>query len=449
MIKSNLLKYVFFSLSLFTIISCKAKEDDAFDQDKLYYEMSKLSSQTELDALIVKGNDNIVDWQLSREFAELWLQESIDAGEYPVNSSLWDIPVAVYDTNENIKYYEFRVTYENKVIAYIVGAATKDFSSPIVYQTFCKNGYADDISELYYSGKLNANELPRIVDNGYPNVVFGVIQENSVENVNFDYFVKPETGETVEVEEIESLANYEELKEIYPELFEDTISSEKLEELISNYESEGEQFWELAVANKGHIGDFAVRGSSKRTELSSEYVKNVTKRNGNQIANYGACGPVADGFVLDYLQYNYTVKDSWSSKNSDEKRKSLYTLLKTGNNAIAGIVNLVGEDGSSVTLPENIGNAISAHSKYKVSLSTYNYPKYSIESNLPGISLRTFGDGGMHYRPVIAYKKNGWGPFSWPSFKILDLVDCDDKEKGMWETYIPVHHIMNWNVVKK
>lgn len=52
--------------------------------------------------------------------------------------------------------------------------------------------------------------LPRIVDNGYPNVVFGVIQEDSVE------------------------------------------------ELIANYKKEGEKFWELAVANKGHIGDFAV-----------------------------------------------------------------------------------------------------------------------------------------------------------------------------------------------
>ena len=84
----------------------------------------------------------------------------------------------------------------------------------------------------------------------------------------------------------------------------------------------------------------------------------------------------------------------------------------------------------------------------------YPYEKYedfyfSNENNFPGISLRTFGSGGMHYRPVIAYKNNGWGPFSWPSFKILDLVDCDDKEKGMWETYVPVHHLMNWNIVKK
>lgn len=84
----------------------------------------------------------------------------------------------------------------------------------------------------------------------------------------------------------------------------------------------------------------------------------------------------------------------------------------------------------------------------------YPYEKYedfyfSIENNLPGISLRTFGSGGMHYRSVIAYKNNGWGPFSWASFKILDLIDCDDKEKGMWETYVPVHHLMNWNIVKK
>ena len=84
----------------------------------------------------------------------------------------------------------------------------------------------------------------------------------------------------------------------------------------------------------------------------------------------------------------------------------------------------------------------------------YPYEKYedfyfSNENNLPGISLRAFGSGGMHYRSVIAYKNNGWGPFSWTSFKILDLVDCDDKEKGMWETYVPVHHLMNRNIVKK
>lgn len=48
-------------------------------------------------------------------------------------------------------------------------------------------------------------------------------------------------------------------------------------------------------------------------------------------------------------------------------------------------------------------------------------------------------------------KVNGWWAFSWPSFKIIDLYDCNISERstGKWETYIPVHHIMNWNIVKK
>lgn len=447
--KSKILKLVILCIVGLGFYSCNVEPNNDVAYDKLNYEMSKLSSQSELDSLIKRGDDNIVDWQLSREFAELWLQESIDAGEYPNDSSLWEIPVAIYDSNENIKYYEFRVTCGNKVIAYIVGAATKDFNSPIVYQTFCEDGYADDISELYYSGKLNENELPRIVDNGYPNVVFGVIQEDSVEDINFEYFMKPESGDYVLEEEIDTLANYEDIKDIFPELFEEDLNTEKIEELIANYKKEGEKFWELAVANKGHIGDFAVRGSSKRTELDKNYVKKVTDRNNKHIANYGACGPTADGFVLDYLQYNYFVKDTWTSKSYSEKREALYKYLKTGDNWIADIVTAFEQDGGSVTLPHNIGNAVSEFSEYKASLSVYNYPKAAIENNLPGISLRTFGSGGMHYRPVIAYKNNGWGPFSWPSFKILDLVDCDDKEKGMWETYVPVHHLMNWNIVKK
>lgn len=318
-----------------------------------------------------------------------------------------------------------------------------------MYQTFCNDEYADNIADLYYSGKLNENELPRIVDNGYPNVVFGVINEDNVENINFEYFMNPKSGDYVLTEEIDTIANYEELKKLFPELFEEGLDRRKIEELIANYKKEGEKFWELAVANKGHICDFAVRGSSKRTELDTKYVKKVTDRNSKHIANYGACGPTADGFVLDYLQYNFSVKNTWSSKSYYEKASALYKSLKTGDNWIADIVNWVGQDGGSVTLPHNIGNAVSEYSDYKASLSVYNYPKTAIENNLPGISLRTFGNGGMHYRPVIAYKNNGWGPFSWPSFKILDLVDCTDKEKGTWETYIPVHHLMNWNIVKK
>lgn len=447
--KTKLKNYLFLLFVGLISFSCKSEIENHSESEKLSYEMSKLSSQAELDALITKGNDKIVDWQLSREFAELWLQESIDAGEYPCDSVLWDIPVAVYDSDENIKYYEFRVTYENKVIAYIVGSATTDYSCPVVYQTLCKDGYADSISELYYSGKLNENELPRIVDNGYPNVVFGVINDNSEKNVHFEYFMKPENGEVILEDDIDSLATYEEIQKMFPELFEDDISKEKIQELINNYKKDGEKFWELAVANKGHIGDFAVRGSSKRTELEKSYIKKVTDKNSKHICNYGACGPTADGFVLDYLQENYSVYSSWSSMGYSNKKASLYKLMNTGNGLIADVVSLVGQDGDSVTVPSDIGNAVSSHSNYKASLSAYSYPKAAIENNLPGISLRTFGDGGMHYRPVIAYKNNGWGPFSWPSFKILDLVDCTDKENGMWETYIPIHHLMNWNIVRK
>ena len=447
--KSNLIKFLSFVFSILVFFSCKTQIDNNSLHEKFLYEMSKLSNQAELDALITKGNDNIIDWQLSREFAELWLQESIAADEYPVESSLWDIPVAVYDSNENIKYYEFRVTYENNVIAYIVGAATKDYSSPIIYQTLCNDRYADEISELYYSGKLSKNMLPRIVDNGYPNVVFGIIDDYSEQDIKFEYFINPETGDIISEEDIDTLASYEEIQEIFPELFEDAISKEKIEELINNYKKDGEKFWELAIANKGHIGDFAVRGSSKRTALEKSYVKKVTDSNDNQICNYGACGPTAEGFVLDYLQLNYSVNTSWSSIGFSDKKKSLYELMNTGTNLIAEIVTLAGEDGNSVTLPQDIGKAVSYHSKYKATISSYAYPNVAIENNLPGISLRTFGSGGMHYRAVIAYKNNGWGPFSWPSFKILDLVDCTDKENGMWETYIPVHHLKNWNIEKK
>lgn len=133
----------------------------------------------------------------------------------------------------------------------------------------------------------------------------------------------------------------------------------------------------------------------------------------------------------------------------DEKRNLLYSSMNTGKGIVAGVASLCGQDGGSVTMPGNIGNAISKYSNYKVSLSPYAYPKKSINNNLSGISLRVFGKAGCHYRPVIGYKLKGWRVFSWPSFKILDLVDCSDKANGSWETYAPVHHFCNWNVVKK
>lgn len=96
--KNKILKLVILCIIGLVFYSCNVETDNDVAYDKLNYEMSKLSSQVELDSLITRGDDNIVDWQLSREFAELWLQESIDAGEYPNDSSLWKIPVAIYDS---------------------------------------------------------------------------------------------------------------------------------------------------------------------------------------------------------------------------------------------------------------------------------------------------------------------------------------------------------------
>ena len=212
----------------------------------------------------------------------------------------------------------------------------------------------------------------------------------------------------------------------------------------------------MAVANKGHISDFTARGGSKRTYIDTENIKNTMKftKTFNHIYDYRACGAVAAGFVLDYLEVNFSVYDSWKCLDADfdAKQASLYERMGIGNGLLADTIRILGLDGDSVTLPWNLGCAIAYHSDYAITLSGYNYPKAAIEHNLPGISLRTFGGAGMHYRPVIAYKCNGWAGFSWPSFKILDLVDCSDtisQTEGKWETYIPVQHILNWNVLTK
>lgn len=103
--------------------------------------------------------------------------------------------------------------------------------------------------------------------------------------------------------------------------------------------------------------------------------------------------------------------------------------------------------GGEVTWPWNIGKSIIVYTSYQVSSSSQTYPKRSIANNLPGISLR-IGKGGAHYRPVIAWKKNGWWAFSWPQIKVFDLVD-NKSSNGSWETYIPLYHLQCYDVVKK
>lgn len=81
-----------------------------------------------------------------------------------------------------------------------------------------------------------------------------------------------------------------------------------MQALINDYEKNAEVFWQMAVEKKGHIADFATRGKAKseRTELDRNCIVNTLEKDiyGNllHIFNYKACGPVAAGFVLDYIQ---------------------------------------------------------------------------------------------------------------------------------------------------
>lgn len=449
----------FFILPFIIFDSCNSNElEDNFSKvkntSKIEWEMSKLTSESELDQHSLRGDDNCVDWQLSKEFAQLWLEDSIEANEYPLDSELWNIPVAIYGTNGKIKFYEFRIVSEGQIVGVIVGAAEKSYGCPIVYETKC-NGYADEISNLYNNGKLLEDELPRIIDDGYPNVVFGVIKETKGAANEFSSYLTTD-GNYIEESDITSIAGYEEVSKKYSEYFLDDTDDKKMQALINDYEKNAEVFWQMAVEKKGHIADFATRGKAKseRTELDRNCIVNTLEKDiyGNliHIFNYKACGPVAAGFVLDYIQKNSISDVSvWSKLSESQKEAELYSKMRTGKGLVAGVVKLCGQDGGSVTMPNNLSGAINYYSRYTLKVSQFVYPKKSINDNLPGISLRVFGDGGCHYRPVIGYKRNGWGPFCWPSFKILDLADCKDKINGSWETYIPVYHYKNWDVVRK
>lgn len=106
--------------------------------------------------------------------------------------------------------------------------------------------------------------------------------------------------------------------------------------LINSYKEDGEAFWKAAVEMKGHIADFSVRGKSKseRTELDKQSIKNAQvynlKSKKNQIYNYESCGPVAAGFVLDYIQANgFQVLTTWSFFYYYRKKNALYKTMNT------------------------------------------------------------------------------------------------------------------------
>ncbi len=431
-------------ISILTLIfacsnATNEKNADVSNKINVDFEVGHLSSEAELDNLVARGGDDVVDWQLSKEFCELWLEDAIFEGYFAADSVLYDIPITVYDGDGNIKYYEFRVMNNGEAVGTIVGAADKEYGCPVLYCN--KNaGYSEELKDLYDNTLLDEGQTIRLVDNGYPTVALGAVDETKGDSMDFMGFIDIESGDS-----LNEVASYISFDEAYnnQEEYEIDIDWEAQKESIDQYKAEGKTFWEMAEANKGSIADFAVRGSSskKSDEISSscmnKYKNKVTRRKNNIIVNYVACGPCAAGFVLDFMAANDYKTGTWKYNGDyDKKKNSLYEQMK-----------VEPMFGGEVTWPWNIGKSIIVYTSYQVSSSSQTYPKRSIANNLPGISLR-IGKGGAHYRPVIEWKKIGWWAFSWPQIKVFDLVD-NKSSNGSWETYIPLYHLQCYDVVKK
>lgn len=410
-------------------------------------EFELLSSETELNALLTRGNEGIVDWELSREIAQMQLDSFIEDGDYPETSELWELPIGIYNQNGEIRFYEFRVINDSETIAAITINAQENLGGPIAY-VFSMKGYFDTLMELYNNGALSENEIPRIVDDVYPNYAIAASQITKNGNISFEKLISPENGEAVK--ELNTLMTTEEFIKENPDVFTEEEKSEKLEE-ISNYRQETADFWKSAKENKGNLGNMVFRGGSKkqRKEVDSRKIQNAIdkcaeitkKRNSKSYSRpvgYGACGATASGFILDYFDANFENVPNWNKiKSYDERIDALRSALSI-------------RDNSSITWPWNLTGAVSKYSNYKIESCSF-WPKASINNDIPGINLRalkfTSWDDfkGFHYRNVIAYKEEGWWIFKWKYIKILDGNNC---ENG-WEAYNPFWHVSSYNVVRK
>ena len=411
-------------------------------------EFELLSSETELNALLTRGNEGIVDWELSREIAQMQLDSFIEDGDYPETSELWELPIGIYNQNGEIRFYEFRVINDSETIAAITINAQENLGGPIAY-VFSMKGYFDTLMELYNNGALSENEIPRIVDDVYPNYAIAASQITKNGNISFEKLISPENGEAVK--ELNTLMTTEEFIKENPDVFTEEEKSEKLEE-ISNYRQETADFWKSAKENKGNLGNMVFRGGSKkqRKEVDSRKIQNAIdkcaeitkKRNSKSYSRpvgYGACGATASGFILDYFDANFENLPNWNKiKSYDERIDALRSALSI-------------RDNSSITWPWNLTGAVSKYSNYKIESCSF-WPKASINNDIPGINLRALKftswddfKGGFHYRNVIAYKEEGWWIFKWKYIKILDGNNC---ENG-WEAYNPFWHVSSYNVVRK
>ena len=194
-------------LACFFIFGCK--NESLLLQDSITFEkeMELLTTEKELNSLIKRSSSGVVDWQLSREFAQLILEEFIFCEEFPKDSVLWDLPVIIYDINGNVRYYEFRVMSGNSVIAAIAGNAQESLGGPIS-KIFYMQGYSDRLTELYKSGVLSENNIPRIIDNDYPSYLIADVVVNKSGTLDINNFIDPTTG--VEAENITRVMTVEE-----------------------------------------------------------------------------------------------------------------------------------------------------------------------------------------------------------------------------------------------
>lgn len=437
-----------FSLFSFFLPSCSDTKEAATRTQNIENEFELLSSETELNALLTRGNEGIVDWELSREIAQMQLDSFIEDGDYPETSELWELPIGIYNQNGEIRFYEFRVINDSETIAAITINAQENLGGPIAY-VFSMKGYFDTLMELYNNGALSENEIPRIVDDVYPNYAIAASQITKNGNISFEKLISPENGEAVK--ELNSLITTEEFIKENPDVFSEEEKSEKLEE-ISNYRQETADFWKSAKENKGNLGNMVFRGGSKkqRKEVDSRKIQNairnckkITKRSNPKDSSrplgYGACGATVSGFILDYFDANFENVPDWHNINIYENRK----------NSLRKALSI--PDGTDITWPWNLTGAVSKYSNYKIESCSF-WPKASINNDIPGINLRALKftswedfKGGFHYRNVIAYKEEGWWIFKWKYIKILDGNNC---ENG-WEAYNPFWHVSSYNVVRK
>lgn len=439
-------KIVLLILGLFFIVGCNDNHANLQLNYDLSAEFELLSSEIELNSLLSRNSEGIVDWQLSREFAQMALDNCIIEGDYPDSSKIWEFPIGIYSDDGQIRYYEFRVVNNETVIAAITCNARENLGGPISY-IFSMNGYMDEITKLYNDNKLSTNEIPRIIDNAYPSYAIGISETKRSGDIQIENLINPITGE--HVSEVTKILTVEESFEEYPDAYTDKEKEIAKAELDS-YKSELKEFWKMAKTNKGNIETAKFRGAPRniRQQVDNKKIQNAIENSCSYLGykkrsiplSYQACGATATGFILDYLYYNnFDKAEGWAEKTDRSERISLLRdVLKIPNETM-------------ITWPWNIGRSIEESTKYDVVGTTGIVPKSSINNNIPGINLRSLKSlskeditGGFHYRNVIGYKTEEWFIFQWDYMLILDGNGFDSG----WESYTPLYHLQSWDVIK-